>query len=106
MKHVVQMTRLQWEKHLEQQRGEPPVAGSATGSVMESAFRGYAAIPERTGGACWWETLGVPVNASKEQAKEAFRLLAKKHHPDTGGEPEMFQRINEAWRMCENQTAR
>ena len=67
------------------------IARWGTGDMMESAFRGYAALPERAGGSSWWETLGVPINATPEQAKEAYRLLAKKHHPDLGGYAELFR---------------
>lgn len=74
-----------------------------TGDMMESAFRGYAALPERAGGGNWWDTLGVAVNATKEQTREAYRLLVKKHHPDVGGDAELFRRVNEAWQQCEKQ---
>jgi len=30
--------------------------------------------------------------------EQAFRgYMAKKHHPDRGGDPELFRRLNEAW---------
>lgn len=72
--------------------------GSAT---MEQSFRGFTAIPERAGGSAWWETLGVPINATREQAVEAYRVLVKKHHPDRGGAPDLFRRVQEAWEQCE-----
>lgn len=81
------------------------IARWGTGDMMESAFRGYAALPERAGGSSWWETLGVPINATTEQAKEAYRMLAKKYHPDLGGDAELFRRINEAWQQCESRVS-
>jgi hypothetical protein len=80
-------------RHIEALRGQ---ARWGVGSV-EQAFRGYAAIPEKTGGSNWWEVLGVAINASESQVMEAFRLLAKKHHPDFGGDPEMFIRLTTAY---------
>jgi len=81
------------------------IARWGTGDMMESAFRGYAALPERAGGSNWWDTLGVSINATNEQAREAYRLLAKKHHPDLGGDAELFRRINEAWKQCESRVS-
>ena len=72
---------------------------------LEQAFRGYMALPERTSGSDWWEVLGVAVNASREQVKEAYRILVKKHHPDAGGEAELFHRVQEAYRQFERAMA-
>lgn len=72
------------------------IARWGTGDMMEAAFRGFAALPERTGSA-WWEVLGVDAQASISDAKGAYLLLAKKHHPDVGGDAELFRRINEAY---------
>jgi hypothetical protein len=53
--------------------------------TLEQAFAGYAALPSST--QAWWEVLGVPPNADREAVDEAFRLLAKRAHPDAGGPP-------------------
>jgi len=79
------------------------IARWGTGDMMEAAFTGFTALPERAGPANWWETLGVPINATLDQAKEAYRILVKKHHPDAGGDPELFRRLQEAWEQCERQ---
>ncbi len=63
---------------------------------IEQAFRGYTALPERATSS-WWEILGVPINAGADQVKEAYRTLVKKHHPDAGGEAELFRRVQGAW---------
>jgi hypothetical protein len=34
-----------------------------------------------------------PKTASKEDIKEAFRKLAKEHHPDAGGDPRVMERL-------------
>lgn len=43
-----------------------------------------------------YQILGVDQNASPDDIKSAFRKLAKKYHPDLGGDPEKFKEINEA----------
>lgn len=63
----------------------------------EQSFRGYLAIPEKCGGASWWELLGVPSNASKEIIRDRYLVLVKKHHPDVGGNPENWNRLSAAY---------
>lgn len=81
------------------------IARWGTGDMMEAAFRGFAALPGigQTSGVTWWKTLGVTINATPDQVREAYRQLIKKHHPDAGGDPEMFGRLQEAWRQFETQ---
>lgn len=84
-------------KHVEALRGQDRW-GVGT---LEQAFTGYLALPGvgQSSGHSWWTVLGVPINATEDQVKEAYRVLAKKHHPDRNGNSELFVRINEAWRQ-------
>lgn len=85
-------------KHIESIRGQDRWG---VGSV-EQAFRGYMALPApgQSSGMQWWSVLGVPINASAEQVKDAYRILAAKHHPDKeGGNTENFLRVQQAWEM-------
>lgn len=41
--------------------------------------------------------LGLPANATPAQIKQRYRRLAKKHHPDLGGDPRQMQRLTAAY---------
>ena len=45
----------------------------------------------------FYEELGIKKNATKSEIKSAYRSLAKKHHPDQGGDKEVFLAIQNAW---------
>ncbi|MBS3956034.1 MAG: J domain-containing protein [Clostridiales bacterium] len=47
----------------------------------------------------YYDILGVKKDASAEEVKKAFRRLARKHHPDTGGSEEKFKELNEAYEV-------
>ena len=41
--------------------------------------------------------LGLPPNATPKQIKKRYRDLAKRHHPDLGGDQQQMQRIVAAY---------
>jgi len=45
----------------------------------------------------FYKQLGLEKNATITEIKSAYRLLAKKHHPDTGGDKEKFLDLQLAW---------
>lgn len=50
------------------------------------------------------KTLGVDENESDfEKINNAYRALAKKHHPDAGGDMEEFQKINKAHKLIKKE---
>lgn len=67
--------------------------------IISQVFTGFKAIPEQTSAKQWWETLGVPKTASKQDITAAYRNLAKIHHSDAGGNSSMFSAINEAYQQ-------
>lgn len=73
---------------------------------VEQAFRGYIAIPERTGGSSWWEILGVASTASETDVREAFRDKALTEHPDKGGTQERWLRLQEALEQALSRVAK
>jgi DnaJ family protein A protein 2 len=54
----------------------------------------------------YYDTLGVKQNVSQEDLKKAYRGLARKHHPDKGGNPDDFKKINEAFETLSDQDKR
>lgn len=55
----------------------------------------------------YYEVLGVPKGAAKDQIKRSYRKLARQYHPDINREPgsdEKFKEINEAYEvLCDDQ---
>ena len=69
-------------------------------------FLGFAGTPDDSvlllggGGGEWWEILGVAADAEKAAIVNAYRALAKIHHPDTGGGPDDFRRLRDAYELA------
>ena len=59
-----------------------------------------------TASANYYDVLGVKKDASADEIKKAFRKLARKHHPDAGGEEEKFKEINEAYEVLSDKEKR
>ncbi|MAX82398.1 MAG: molecular chaperone DnaJ [Crocinitomicaceae bacterium] len=73
---------------------------------LEMAFAGFKTLPPPGGGvpvdeaaqhSNWWDVLGVDPDATPDKVRDAFRRLAKKHHPDTGGDPDIMAELNTAY---------
>lgn len=54
----------------------------------------------------YYDILGVKKGASADEVKKAFRRLARKHHPDAGGDEEKFKEINEAYEVLSDDEKR
>lgn len=54
----------------------------------------------------YYKTLGVPRDADKDAIKKAYRKLARKHHPDAGGDEAKFKEINEAYEVLSDEKKR
>ena len=49
-----------------------------------------------------YEILGISSSATVEEAKKAYRMLCRKHHPDAGGSQEKFEEISKAFKQFES----
>jgi DnaJ-class molecular chaperone len=50
----------------------------------------------------YYKILEVDKNASTDQIKKQYRVLAMKNHPDKGGDPEKFKDVAEAYEVLSN----
>ncbi len=62
------------------------------GHMMERAFQGFMAL-DAPGRRTCWATLGIQPGVSRDAIDAAFRDLAKRHHPDVGGDQQAFVEI-------------
>lgn len=67
-----------------------PAAGRSYGPTMQDHYA----------------VLGVALDADAEAIKAAHRELARRCHPDVGGDEHEMMRINEAWRVLRSPTER
>ena len=54
----------------------------------------------------YYDILGVSKTASDSEIKQAYKKLAKEHHPDRGGDTEKFAQINAAYDVLKDPTKR
>ncbi len=55
----------------------------------------------------YYEILGIPRDASTEDIKRAYRILALQYHPDTNnGNEKRFKEVNEAYRVLSNEKSK
>ena len=54
----------------------------------------------------YYDILHVDKNATPEEIKKSYRKLAMKNHPDKGGDPELFQKITEAYEVLSDEEKR
>lgn len=73
---------------------------------VEQAFMGYQALPPAVSERNWWEVLGVSPKASDDEVKEAYRKLARQHHPDYGGSSDKMAAINAAYEQLKQENHR
>lgn len=63
--------------------------------MMERAFRGFQSLPDQSS-QHWRDILDCHGVMIFEDVRLRYKILAQEHHPDKGGDPEQFKRINKA----------
>lgn len=64
--------------------------------MMERAFAGFQGLPQKASQA-WRDVLDIHSQvATKDDVESQFRKLARQHHPDSGGDRELFELIVKA----------
>ena len=54
----------------------------------------------------YYAILGSSEDASQEEIERLYKRLARRHHPDRGGDAEYMKAINEAYRVLGNEATR
>ena len=54
----------------------------------------------------YYDVLGIKQEASTDEIKKAFKKLARKHHPDAGGDEAKFKDISEAYEVLSDKEKR
>lgn len=72
-------------------------------AAFDQLFGTFQPTPDDTvlligdGSAQWWEVLRVARDANRRAIENAFKAMARIHHPDTGGSADAFIRLRRAY---------
>jgi hypothetical protein len=72
-------------------------------ALVRATFTGFLSLPAPAGKE-WWQILGVPRSASRDEVQSAYKKLAGKHHPDRGGDVALMADINAAYEQASKET--
>lgn len=73
--------------------------------IMNRAFMGFKALPEKAASFPWWEILGLSRNCTRKEIEAGYKKKIKLHHPDNGGDPLRWQELQEAYNQGIKQTS-
>lgn len=65
-----------------------------------NALEGFKALPEPARPADWWDVLKVARDADRDAVDIAYRVLAKRLHPDAGGDAGAFAELADAYQRA------
>lgn len=67
-------------------------------SMVDAAFSGFKALPERAGSPHWCDVLGLGRDATEDEIRDRYRCEAMARHPYRGGTHEAFVELQAAFR--------
>jgi len=70
----------------------------SSSEIINRTFKGFTALPPPSGGG-WCVILQCDVN-DFDLAKHNYMRLRSKHHSDNGGDPILYNQVQEAWKEC------
>jgi len=73
--------------------------------IMNRAFMGFKALPEKAASFPWWEVLGLSRTCTRKEVDVAYRGKIKVYHPDNGGDPVKWLELQEAYQQGLQQTS-
>ena len=106
---ILERKRKEWEERQKERNAWKDWEEEQTNKFQESFFDSYFTnyflgfLKWMTGEGTpitSFEVLGVSEDSSVDDINSAFRSLAMKHHPDHGGNAEVFRKIVEAKNKC------
>jgi hypothetical protein len=65
--------------------------------MVRAMFSGFKALPAPNDGRPWSKVFGLSPQATTEEVRITYKLLAQIAHPDKGGSNERMSEINVAW---------
>jgi len=65
--------------------------------ILERAFTGFTALPPPIATRAWWQILGIAPDATENALEAAYKTMRSKHHPDHGGDNQMFIEVRRAY---------
>jgi hypothetical protein len=74
--------------------------------LSETIRGGVWLVKNSESGKDYYSILGAGRDAPREEIERCYKRLARRHHPDRGGDEEEMKSINEAWRVLGNDDAR
>lgn len=72
--------------------------------ILNRAFMGFKALPEKAASFPWWEVLGVSRMCTRKDVEAGYKKKAKIHHPNVGGEAHKWRELQEAYEQGLKQT--
>lgn len=67
--------------------------------IMNRAFMGFKALPEKAAAFPWWEVLGLSRGCTRAEVDAAYKKNIRIHHPDHGGDPVKYHAVQEAYQQ-------